>query len=69
MEMLLAPLRQPLEVTRQALACRGGLWLQRTRLVQVLLEKSGSADTLVLITPLGIQVHADDRERSSSESS
>jgi hypothetical protein len=67
MEMLLAPLRQPLEVTRQALVCCGGLCLQRTRLVQVLLEKGGGAGMLMLITPLSVEIHADNRERSSGE--
>jgi len=66
-EILLAPLRQTLEVTAQALACRDGLWLQRPRLVEVSLKEGHGARTLVLITPLGIQIHADDRERPSGE--
>jgi hypothetical protein len=67
MEMLLAPLDQTLEIARQALARRLRLWLQCPHLMQVALEEGGSADTLVLITPLGIEIHADDRERTSSE--
>jgi hypothetical protein len=35
--------------------------------VQVLLEKGGGAGMLVLITPLGVQIHADNRERPSGE--
>jgi hypothetical protein len=35
--------------------------------VQVLLEKSHSAGTLVLITPLRVEIHADNRERLRGE--
>ena len=65
--MLLAPVGQPLEVTRQALACRLRLWLQRPRLVQVALEEGSGAGTLVRITPLGVQIHADNREWPSGK--
>jgi hypothetical protein len=65
--MQLAPVGQPLEVTRQALACRLRLWLQCPRLVEVVREEGGSAGTLVRITPLGVEIHADDRERPSSK--
>jgi hypothetical protein len=47
MEMLLAPLGQTLEVTRQALACRLRLRLQGPRLVEVPLEERRGAGTLV----------------------
>ena len=60
-EMVLAPLGQTLEVTRQALACRCSLWLQRTRLVYVSIEEGRDTCTLLRITPLGVQIHADDR--------
>jgi len=52
--MVLAPLGQTLESTRQALACRCGLWLQRTRLVEVSLEAGRDPCSLLRITPLGI---------------
>jgi hypothetical protein len=60
-------LGQTLEVTRQAPACRVSLWLQRARLVEVVLEEGCGAGTLVLITPLGVQIHAEDRERPRGE--
>ena len=49
--MLLAPLSQPLKVTRQALACRFRLWLQCLRLVQVARKEGDGAGTLLRITP------------------
>ena len=65
--MLLAPVMQPLKVTRQALACRLRPWLQCLRLMHMAREKGGGAGTLVRITPLGVQIHADKREWSSGK--
>jgi hypothetical protein len=65
--MRLAPVGQPLKVVRQALACRLRLGLQCLRLVQVALEKGCGASPLGLITPLGVQIHADNWEWPSGK--